>query len=143
MIAISTDALQRIEEHARQALPREACGFLVGRGGDSPAILRVVASANLAPQERTDRFEIDPRLHLRLQRELRDSGHAILGIYHSHPGGRAAPSATDKTQAAYPGWIWLITALDGDRACVTRAFRHIAGADFDSLPLEAVNEPAK
>lgn len=142
MIAIQMSVLARIEDAARRALPREACGFLIGHDGDRPIITRIAASPNLAPPDRQDRFETDPRLHLRLQRDLRESADDILGIYHSHPGGRAAPSAVDRAQAVYPGWIWLITALNG-ADCSTCAFRHIAGTDFAPLRLETVSDPSE
>jgi len=70
-----------------------------------------------------DRFEVDPALRLRLQRELRASNERIVGLFHSHPDGAAAPSAHDLACAWEPDLVWLITATGRDAAGPTAAFR--------------------
>ncbi|MFQ5348266.1 MAG: M67 family metallopeptidase, partial [Rhodothalassiaceae bacterium] len=97
-------------------------------------ILEAVETANLAAAGAPDRFEIDPRVHLRLQRDLRGSDRQIVGLFHSHPQGAAQPSAIDRAEAAYAGWVWLITAIVDD-ACETRGYVD-TGAAFLPLRLE-------
>jgi proteasome lid subunit RPN8/RPN11 len=41
---------------------------------------------------------------------VRSGGIPVLGYFHSHPNGMAAPSATDIAQAAPDEHIWLIIA---------------------------------
>lgn len=150
--------LSAIEAKARAAAPREACGLLLGRGDTQTGftVTRVVESENVAPPEAHDRFEIEPALLLRIHRSLREAAGAagaqasteaerILGVYHSHPGGKPAPSAVDRARAAAPGYVWLITALDaaGKGAVETRAFRHAGGlepARFQPLSLVLVED---
>ena len=110
--------LKAVADHAESAYPAECCGLLVGSADGAGAwrVRRVVASRNLAPADRCDRFEIDPALYLDLQRQLRGSGEGILGIYHSHPDGAPAPSATDLESAWEPGLVWLIVAVRQGRA---------------------------
>lgn len=134
MIRIDAAALAAIEAAARRAYPDEACGLLVGT---ETHITRAVETANLAGGRGRgrDRFEVDARVHLRLQRELRGSGAAVLGVFHSHPGGRPEPSATDKSEAAYPGWIWLITAATDDGECETCAFIDRGGGCFKRVEI--------
>lgn len=86
---------------ARAAHPRECCGLLEGEGG---RIVAVHPSRNLA--RAPDRFEIDPALQFRLLR----AGRRIVGCYHSHPDGVAAPSPRDADGAGEPGFLWLIAA---------------------------------
>jgi proteasome lid subunit RPN8/RPN11 len=113
--------LAQIAEEARRALPREACGLLLGHGDVKAGftVTRILESANVAPLEEAGRFEVDPALLLRTQRRLREAASAsaaperILGVYHSHPGGAPEPSATDRARAAEPGYVWLIVALAG------------------------------
>lgn len=131
MITIEAEALAAIEAAARGAFPIECCGLLVGWGD---RIVRAVPTANLAARVQ-DSFEIDAAVHLRLQRELRGTGFEMMGVFHSHPAGVAEPSARDRAQAAYRGWIWLITAVNGGR-CETRAFRHERGG-FTPLGLRS------
>lgn len=126
--------LQVVEYAAANARPGEACGFLIGCKG---VIVRAVETKNLARQ--ADRFELDAQAHLRLQRELRGRSEAILGIFHSHPTGQPVPSPMDRAMAAYPGWVWLITAFDSKDLCVTRAWRHTKADHFNPLILDVVS----
>jgi proteasome lid subunit RPN8/RPN11 len=45
---------------------------------------------------------MDPRQQLAALERIDDSGLELLGIFHSHPQGPEAPSATDIAEAAYP-----------------------------------------
>lgn len=92
---------ERIMAQARAAHPRECCGLLEGDGG---RITAVHPARNLA--RAADRFEIDPAEQFRLMRE----GARIVGCYHSHPNGAAAPSPRDAEGAGEAGFLWLIAA---------------------------------
>jgi proteasome lid subunit RPN8/RPN11 len=74
----------------------------------------VVPAPNVAPGE--DRFEIDPALLLATHRRLRGGADRIIGHYHSHPSGPAAPSARDRASSYTPGLAWLILGLEGGKA---------------------------
>ena len=144
MLVMSRDHLKQIEQAAERAYPREGCGFLVGRTETRPGthhwiVERVVESENLAPSDRRDRFEVDFRLRLGLQKQVRDSGRAVIGIYHSHPDGWARPSAVDLQHAWEPDLLWVITAVPKGRAGETTA--HVLHADcsaFSEIPIRLV-----
>jgi proteasome lid subunit RPN8/RPN11 len=119
-----------VQRLAREAAPRECCGLLVGMPDDDG--FRVTAlhpARNLAAQ--ADRFEIAPEDHFAAQRAARSNGLAVIGCYHSHPGGIAQPSAADLGGAQQDGFVWLIANgeelnafvyCDGVfRSCVTGA----------------------
>lgn len=125
--------LRTIEAAAEAAYPEEACGLLVGRRAPDGGwrVGAVEASANVAEPPRTRRFEVDPRLRLRLERRLRGRPDSIVGLYHSHPDGAAEPSERDRAMVFEPALIWLITAVGRNRAPATRAWRPTAdGAAF-------------
>ncbi|MET0361887.1 MAG: M67 family metallopeptidase [Sphingobium sp.] len=82
----------------------EICGLLLGGQGRVDTFL---ASANVAADP-ARRFEIDPAVLIAAHRAARHGGPAIVGCYHSHPSGRAVPSAADAAQAAPEGMLWLI-----------------------------------
>lgn len=84
--------------------PYEVCGLLLGREG---MILDIRTAANVA-FDPSRHFELDPAELIAAHRAARAGGPAILGHYHSHPSGRAEPSATDAAQAAPDGSLWLI-----------------------------------
>ena len=132
MIRFKAADLATVESLAQATAPNEACGLLEGTTGDDGfAVTSVHPSDNLASNP-TELFEVDPRLLLRLQRELRGGPTEMIGIYHSHPRGPAAPSATDLALAWQPELAWVITALQP--APYTAAFQ-IVGNAFQPLEL--------
>jgi len=132
VILFTSSDLALIEGIAKGAAPNEACGLLEGTTGeDGYTVTRVHPSDNLAA-EPADMFEVDPRLLLRLQRELRDGPTDMIGIYHSHTRGPAAPSATDLAAAWQPELAWVITALIPTPH--TAAFQ-LVGESFEPLEL--------
>jgi proteasome lid subunit RPN8/RPN11 len=118
---ITTAVAQTLRALAAASAPHEACGIVLGSAG---AIAAAVPAANVAAHpERT--FEIDPATLLRVHREARGSGQSVVGWYHSHPNGLAAPSKTDAARATEDGMVWLIVA-GGDLSAWTVA----AGGDL-------------
>ncbi|WP_439814224.1 M67 family metallopeptidase [Zavarzinia sp. CC-PAN008] len=135
VLRVSPGLLRAMADAAEAAFPNESCGLILGCAGPTPLAQCLVPSPNLSPEPRTQ-FEIDPALRLRLQRELRGTGQALLGIHHSHPAGAARPSARDLAGAWEPGLLWLITAVIDGQAVQTAAFRLGRQADrFEELVL--------
>lgn len=106
VIGLTSGALATLIAEATKAHPREACGLLLGRGA---MIEAAVPCANVHP-EPEHHFEIDPAALIAAHRAARSGGPAVLGYYHSHPNGRAQPSATDRAMACGDGRIWAIVA---------------------------------
>ena len=126
MIVIEPAHLRQIVGAAEAAYPQEACGLLVGRtdtedGDRTVRVVSVADSPNLAAGARHQRFEVDPALRLRLQRELRGGASTIVGLYHSHPDGVAQPSERDLEAAWEPDLVWLVTAVAKGQAIHTTA----------------------
>jgi proteasome lid subunit RPN8/RPN11 len=110
-LVLAEDLRARIAHEASEAFPRECCGLIEGRRDGTHAIATALhATRNIAADN--DRFEIDPAQHIALLRKLRGTDRAIIGCYHSHPNGRAEPSAHDRAAASETGFIWLIQAAD-------------------------------
>jgi len=139
MITLAPTQLKLISDLAEAAYPAECCGLLVGQcanAGDTWQVTKVEPSDNLASDDRNDRFEIDPRLRLRLQKELRNGPDDVIGVYHSHPSGPAQPSQTDLDNGWEPELIWLITAVVDGQATQTTAHRLVDQASkFEEIPL--------
>ncbi len=112
------DAMLR---HGESTFPNECCGLLLGQAAATPEAPRVVAEAypmrNANEASPANRFDFDPKEHLRAQREARERGLEIIGFYHSHPNHPARPSQYDLDHAAWPGYSYLIVSiLDGHAA---------------------------
>jgi desampylase len=105
-IEVTSEALAAMRAHAAAALPQEACGLLLG---ESNRITEARAAANIHPSPATH-FDIDPQALIDAHRAARAEGLAVIGYYHSHPHGPAAPSATDRASANRDGAVWAIIA---------------------------------
>jgi proteasome lid subunit RPN8/RPN11 len=115
-LRISRSLLDAIIGEARGSA-HEVCGLLLG---SDDTVSEIRPCANVHPQPAT-RFELDPSELVAALRAARGGGPGVLGHYHSHPSGRAFPSATDAADAAADGTLWLIVA--GDGATVWEAVR--------------------
>lgn len=82
--------------------------------------------ARNAAEQPAVRFLIDPRDHLAALKDARQRGLAVVGFYHSHPRSPAVPSETDRAEAAYPGHLFLIVGLGGERPDL-RLYRFVDG----------------
>jgi proteasome lid subunit RPN8/RPN11 len=101
-------------DEVRRAAPLEAVGAFVGRFG---RVERIVPLPNVHPAPEVA-YRADPKALLALLRALEASGEELLAFYHSHPGGLARPSETDR-QEAYWNVPYVIFGLAEGRA---RAF---------------------
>ena len=140
-VQIPGPVIQQIEAFARARFPEEACGLLAGRRADDAiTVFGARESHNMAANPRSY-FEVDPGLRLRLQRELRDQGAEIVGVFHSHPSGDPAPSKTDSAAIWEPDLLWLITAVGQGAVGVSKAYAVVdddTGLSFRQVTLERV-----
>ena len=98
-----------IARHAVQDAPRECCGFLLG----TPGRVAFALPATNTSTTPVTRYRVDPREHVALQRILRrlEPPLAIVGVYHSHPRGPAAPSSSDVREAYVREWVHVVVDL--------------------------------
>ncbi len=69
-----------------------------------------------------DRYTIDPIDFLAADADAHALALEVIGVWHSHPHGRAVPSATDHAQA-WAGWSYVIVATLAGRAWDLRSWR--------------------
>jgi proteasome lid subunit RPN8/RPN11 len=132
MLRISQSNYHTLRQHGEETYPYECCGVLLGTTTDDGA--RVVTSIARAGNTRTDspenRYNIDPKDHIRIQREGRERGEDIIGYYHSHPDHPAQPSKTDLSEAYWPGLSYVITSVETGKAVLTNSFElELTGTD--------------
>jgi proteasome lid subunit RPN8/RPN11 len=140
-LLLSLSQRQTLLEAARAAWPKECCGLLVGRDTDDGAALlveRVIPSPNIAAPSET-KFEIEPALRIKLEKELRGTQSRIIGHYHSHPDGPPLPSPTDALQIYEPELIWLIIGSEENGQAELAAFVPVSeGKSFTPLSLSEI-----
>ena len=130
MLKVSRQDYDTLRRHGEETYPYECCGVLLGRFDDDGT--RVVTSTARCGNTRTDsahnRYNIDPRELVRVQREGRERDEDIVGFYHSHPDHPAQWSPTDFAEAHWLGCSYVITSVEKGKAAVTNSFE-LTGAD--------------
>lgn len=127
-LALPREFRTRIECEARAAYPNECCGLIEGvREDDIARVLALHPARNILAAR--DRFEIHPEDHFAALKTARARGHAIIGCYHSHPGGAPQPSETDLSGAGEENFLWLIAAISrADASALFGSFVYRSGA---------------
>ncbi len=135
MLKINKPAYDQIRRHGEETYPHECCGVLLGRIEESE---RVVTSVARCGNTRTDspqnRYNIDPRELVRIQREGRERGEDIVGFYHSHPDHPPRWSSTDLEEAHWFGCSYVITGVEKGKAVLTNSFE-LTGTDENEKKL--------
>jgi proteasome lid subunit RPN8/RPN11 len=130
MLKIKDEDYAAIRRHGEDTYPHECCGVLLGRFEDNGT--RIVTAIARCGNTRTDsahnRYNIDPKELIRIQRAGRERGEDIVGFYHSHPDHPAQWSKTDLAEAHWFGCSYVITSVEKGKASITNSFE-LAGAD--------------
>ena len=123
MIVFAADQIAALAAAAETAWPEEACAMLEGTASAGQTRVARVHFADNVAADRTRGFEVDPSALFRLHRAVRGGPTALVGVWHSHPGGGARPSATDRGRAWEPELVWVITPVADGRAGTAAAWR--------------------
>ena len=131
MLRLPAEVYDQMVAHCLDGLPEEACGLLGGDPASGEASV-CYPCRNAAASARV--YTLDPRDHLRADRDAEARGLEIVGVFHSHTHTEPWPSPTDVAQAPDPGWHYVIVSLkDGGPA--TRSYRIVDGR-IEEEPLE-------
>src|SRR5947207_15848691 len=124
MLRIGQSHYDALRHHGEETYPHECCGVLLGRMDDDGT--RIVTSIARAGNTRTDspqnRYNIDPKELVRIQREGRERSEDIIGFYHSHPDHPPQSPPTDHAEAHWMGCSYLIPSVETGNAVLTKSF---------------------
>ena len=129
VLALTSQHIAEMSAHAERVYPEECCGLMVGKidgsqgasGGEAcKSLIELVPLENDWQSEndcqpthtRHRRYSIDPKDILRVQKQARNQGLNIIGVYHSHPDHVAVPSECDRSQA-WPEYAYVIVSVQG------------------------------
>jgi proteasome lid subunit RPN8/RPN11 len=132
MIRIRTAVLDAMISHAREDVPLECCGLLLGAGS---LVDECVRTRNALASETA--YLVDPAEIFAARRAARRDGRAILGAYHSHPRSPAIPSPTDLAEAHDADLLYVIVSLAEAGFPDVRGYRLEEG-NFVQTPLVPV-----
>jgi proteasome lid subunit RPN8/RPN11 len=123
VLTVTHEVWLQMVGHAYDGLPDEACGLMAG--DPSSGQVRVFYPCrNAAESSRV--YTVDPRDHLRADRDAEDRGFELIGVMHSHTHTEAYPSPTDVGQAPDPVWHYVIVSLKREEP-VLRSYRIVDG----------------
>jgi proteasome lid subunit RPN8/RPN11 len=141
-LRLPAEMIEEMIAHARDDLPNEACGIIMGVGGEAKKLYRTRNS-----EANPYRYNIHPLDLKSAVDEADENGWDVLVIYHSHVETEAYPSptdirlaqwpGTDPPQDLWPGAFYVLVSLADRDAPVVRAFK-ITGGQVKEVDLEAV-----
>jgi proteasome lid subunit RPN8/RPN11 len=130
MLKLSQSDYLSLRQHGEETYPHECCGVLLGQFDDngSKTVSHIARCGNTRADSPHNRYQIDPKELIRIQREGRERGEDIVGFYHSHPDHPAQWSPTDLAEAHWFGCSYLITSVEKGTATITHSFE-LRGTD--------------
>jgi proteasome lid subunit RPN8/RPN11 len=136
MLRLNQTDYDLLRQHGEETYPHECCGVLLGQFADdgSKIVTRIARAGNTRDDSPHNRYHIDPKELIRIQREGRALGEDIVGFYHSHPDHPARWSTTDLAEAHWFGCSYVITSVEKGKAVVTNSFQ-LDGTDEDDKKL--------
>ncbi|MGD0467057.1 MAG: M67 family metallopeptidase [Terriglobales bacterium] len=146
MLKLSPSAYISLRQHGEETYPHECCGVLLGHFDDngskpvSKIVSRIARCGNTREDSPHNRYHIDPRDLIRIQREGRERGEDIVGFYHSHPDHPAQWSPTDLAEAHWFGCSYVITSVDKGTATITNSFELTGTNEADKKFVEEKTE---
>jgi proteasome lid subunit RPN8/RPN11 len=132
MLKLPQSAYLALRQHGEETYPHECCGVLLGRFEEDGAktVSTIARCGNTRDDSPHNRYNIDPKELIRIQREGRQRDEDIVGFYHSHPDHPAQWSVTDLAEAHWFGCSYVITSVEKGAATITNSFE-LRGTDED------------
>jgi len=130
-----------IVRHARDELPNEACGLVIGtaHAADGGVAVRYVPCRNAAASP--SRYLVHRDDLLAVLAELDRTGQELWGVVHSHVRTAAVPSPTDIAEAAWPAAVYLLATLAEHPVEVRLRAWRIADGAARELQLAVEDDP--
>ncbi len=121
---------------AERAYPEECCGLIWVKKNKMNHVDKLELTKNIALNP-LKHFEIDPKPLFDANRKSRVSDDKLIGVFHSHPNGRAVPSKLDASNVVL-GQIWIIIANNSMRGWLSDENGEIYDR-FNSIIINIVN----
>ena len=123
MLKVTAKDYDEIRRHGEETYPYECCGVLLGQmDGDVRTVTSIARCHNTRTDSPQNRYNIDPKELVRIQRLAREHNEDIIGFYHSHPDHPAQWSKTDLEEAHWIGCSYVITRVAHGKADITNSF---------------------
>jgi proteasome lid subunit RPN8/RPN11 len=132
MLIMKRSEYESLRRHGEETYPHECCGALLGKFmGANRSVEHVVRCGNTRDDRPQDRYHIDPKELIAVQRQATRQGLEIVGFYHSHPDHPAQWSQTDLAEAHWLDCSYVITSVDKGVADRTNSFVLLGESEDD------------
>ncbi len=123
MLVMTREVMEDMSQMGKETYPYEGCGFLLGtHGTDGKKVVgEICRTENVNTIRARDRFEIDPKEFLRVEKYAGQKGQEVLGFFHSHPDHPPYPSQFDR-EMAWPLYSYLILSVRGGKEVSVRSW---------------------
>ena len=116
MIRLKSTDVEEIKQIAQKTYPHECCGVMVGSVENGvKTVTELIPAENQRTDSPANRYLITPDLLNELEKNLKGTGRAIVGFFHSHPNVPAQPSTYDQDHA-WPWYSYLIVSVNKSQA---------------------------
>jgi len=118
MLYFPKEIYNEIISHAKESYPHECCGVLLGKD-KKVATARLMENIN---RDRAhDRYEVNPKELLKIEKEASAGRLEIIGFYHSHPDHPDRPSAFDR-ERGWPFYSYVIISVHNGKDVFVRSW---------------------
>lgn len=132
MLTLSAALQAQVIAQCRSRYPKEACGLLAGKEG---VVTQVYPMRNI--EDSPIGYAMDPREQLQVEKQMRQQGQRLLGIFHSHTASAAYPSSVDVRLALSPNISYVLVSLKDQAHPELKSYR-IDGQTITPEPIEEV-----
>lgn len=135
-LVIGPTDLGHLKGHTENCWPEEACALLIGKRSDIQnwTVTGVEIAENVA-KNRAVKFEISPQTMINLEMKYLRQEQEIIGVFHSHPEGKATLSNADKKSMIDKDVFWLIANTTSGVLSGFCAYIICNDHDFQELPI--------
>lgn len=117
---------EEVMAYCRRHYPKEACGLLAGeKGAAERTVVQVYPMRNV--EDSPVGYSMDPKEQLQVEKQMRQRGHALIGIFHSHTATEAYPSPVDVNLAISPDLSYVLVSLKDQQHPAINSYRIVDG----------------
>ena len=126
MLRISRVHHEEVIAHCQSRYPKEACGLLAGalagaQTAEAPTVAQVYPTTNV--EDSPIGYSMEPKEQLQVEKQMRQLGQRLLGIYHSHTATDAYPSPVDIRLSISPDVSYVLVSLKDRQQPVLKSYR--------------------
>ena len=118
MLTIPNTVWDEVVAHCQRQYPKEACGLLAGA---NEIVTQVYPMRNV--EDSPIGYAMDPKAQLLVEKQMRQLGQQLIGIYHSHTATDAYPSSVDVELAISPEISYVLVSLKDQAQPVMCSYR--------------------